>query len=208
MNSNIRVVIIEDDVVIRNGYHFLINETEGYSVANSYSSFEAAVKTIQNDSPNVILLDIDLPGITGVEAIPKLKKLLPKVNILMLTVFDSENLVFEALCKGASGYLTKDTSSNSIILSIKEVYEGGGPMSANIARMVIKSFQKNQDSPLTKREAQILDLIAIGKSRSHIAKELFVEPGTVKTHIKHIYCKLEVNSKEDALKAARDKKLI
>lgn len=208
MNKNIIVVIIEDDAIIRTGYQFLINDTEGYSVRNAYSSIEEALKNIQNEAPDVILLDIEFPGMNGVEAIPKLKKLLPKTNILILTVFDSENLVFEALCKGASGYLTKDTPSISIISSIKDVYEGGGPMSANIARMVIRSFQKNQDSPLSRREAQVLDLIAIGKSRSHIAKELFIEPGTVKTHIKNIYFKLEVNSKEDALKAARDKKLI
>jgi DNA-binding NarL/FixJ family response regulator len=208
MNSNIKVVIIEDYDVIRDGYKFLINETDGYSVTNTYSSYEQAAKRIQNDSPDVILLDIDLPGISGIEAIPNLKKLLPNAHILILTVFDSPDLVFEALCKGASGYLTKDTSSSSIVSSIKEVYEGGGAMSANIARMVISSFQKNQDTPLSKRESQILSLIAIGKSRAHIAKELFIEPGTLKTHIKNIYLKLEVNSKEEALKAARDKKLI
>ncbi|MBS1533176.1 MAG: response regulator transcription factor [Bacteroidetes bacterium] len=208
MKNNIRVVIIEDDKVIRNGYHFLVSDVDGYSVPNSYGSFEEAAKNIQNDAPDVILLDIDLPGISGVEAIPRLKKLLPKANILMLTVFDSEKSVFDALCNGASGYITKNTGSASIISSIKEVYEGGGPMSANIARMVISSFQKNPDSPLSKREAQVLELIALGKSRSHIARELFIEPGTVKTHIKNIYLKLAVNSKEEALQAARSQKLI
>jgi len=206
--SNIKIVIIEDDPVIRKVYRFLIGGTEGYFVSNCYVSAEEAIKNIHNDFPDVILLDIGLPGINGIEAIPLLKKILPKVYILMLTVYDSEKLVFDALSNGASGYLTKNTPSETIISSIRDVMEGGGPMSANIARMVIRSFQKNPDSPLSKREEQVLELIAMGKSRSHIAKELFIESGTVKTHIKNIYLKLEVHSKEDALKAARGNKLI
>jgi DNA-binding NarL/FixJ family response regulator len=206
--TNIKLVIIEDDKIIRDGYHFLIGGTEGYFVSNSYGTVEDALKNIHNDFPDVILLDIDLPGISGVEAIPLLKKAVPKAYILILTVYESENLVFDALQNGASGYLTKNTASEGVISSIKEVTEGGGPMSANIARMVIKSFQKNINSPLSKREAQVLELIALGKSRSHIAKELFIEPGTLKTHIKNIYIKLEVNSKEEALRTARENKLI
>ena len=208
MKPLIRVVLIEDDDVIRKGYEFLINETEGYSVCNTYVSFEDAIKNIHHDLPDVILLDIDLPGINGIEAIPKLKKAVPKSNILILTVYDSEKTVFNALSNGASGYITKNTPSGIIISSIKDVKEGGGPMSANIARMVIRSFQKNQNSPLSKREMQVLELISIGKSRTHIACELFIDLETVKTHIKNIYIKLNVNSKEDALKAARENKLI
>lgn len=208
MQSNIRVVIIEDDHVIRKGYHYLINETEGYSVSNSYASFEEAIKNIHHDLPDVILLDIDLPGINGIDAIPKLKKVVPKSSILILTVYDSEKSVFNALSNGASGYITKNTPSNVIISSIRDVKEGGGPMSANIARMVIKSFQKNQNTPLSKREMQVLELIGLGKSRTHIADELFIDLETVKTHIKNIYIKLNVNSKEEALKTARENKLI
>lgn len=204
---SVRVAIIEDDQVIRDGYEFLIGETEDYFVT-SYESFEKAIKNIKSDSPHVILLDLDLPGISGIEAIPMLKKLLPKVYILILTVHDSEAYVFEALQNGAAGYIIKSTPSETIISSIREVLDGGAPMSANVARMVLKSFQKNLDTPLSKREAQVLDLIAIGKSRTHIAKELFIEPGTLKTHIKNIYMKLEVNSKEEALRTARANKLI
>jgi DNA-binding NarL/FixJ family response regulator len=204
---NIRVAIIEDDQVIRDGYSLLVGETEDYFVT-SYESFEKAIKQIKTDAPHVILLDINLPGINGIDAIPLLKKILPKAYILMLTVYDSDAHVFEALRNGASGYIVKTTPSETIISSIKEVMEGGAPMSAGIARMVLKSFQRNLDTPLSKREAQVLDLIAIGKSRTHIAKELFIEPGTLKTHIKNIYLKLEVNSKEEALKTARANKLI
>ncbi|MDB4923130.1 MAG: Two component transcriptional regulator, LuxR family [Mucilaginibacter sp.] len=208
MNRNIQVTIIEDDDTIRNGYSFLIGNTEGYEVVSSYCSYESAALKIANDKPDVILLDIEMPGTNGIDAIPKLKKLLPHVYILILTVYESEKLIFEALANGAAGYLTKNTPSAKIIESIKEVKEGGGPMSINIAKMVIKSFQKNQASPLSKRETQILEQICNGKSRGQIAKELFIDLETVRSHIKNIYVKLDVNSRADAIKTARENKLI
>lgn len=204
----IRVVVIEDDEVIRNGYAFLIAKESGFQVVNSYSSFDEAVKSIKLDDPDVILLDIELPGTNGINALPKLKKILPSALVLILTVYDSEKLIFEALANGASGYLTKNSSAAKIIESIREVKEGGGPMSINIARMVVKSFQRNQDSPLSKRETQVLELVGSGKSRSQIAKELFIDLETVKSHIKNIYMKLDVNSRADAIKTARQNKLI
>ncbi|MGF7082871.1 response regulator [Mucilaginibacter sp. UYCu711] len=207
-SDNIRIVIIEDDKTIREGYTFLIGQTEGYTVVSGYASFEDAAKKIATDAPDVILLDIELPGTNGVEAIPKLKKLVPQANILILTVYESEKLIFEALSNGASGYLTKNTPAAKIIDSIKEVQQGGGPMSVSIAKVVINSFRKNQDSPLSKRETQILELIYNGKSRTQIATELFIDLETVRSHIKNIYTKLDVNSRADAIKIARDNKLI
>ena len=204
----IRVVVIEDDEVIRNGYAFLIAKESGFQVVNSYPSFDEAVKFIKLDDPDVILLDIELPGTSGINALPKLKKILPSAFVLILTVYDSEKLIFEALANGASGYLTKNSSAAKIMESIREVKEGGGPMSINIARMVVKSFQRNQDSPLSKRETQVLELVGNGKSRSQIAKELFIDMETVKSHIKNIYMKLDVNSRAEALKTARQNKLI
>ncbi|MEN0052767.1 MAG: response regulator transcription factor [Mucilaginibacter sp.] len=208
MNRNIKISIIEDDDTIRNGYAYLIGATEGYDVVSTYCSFDEAVKKIAVDHPEVILLDIELPGTNGIDAIPKLKKLLPQCYILILTVYESEKLIFNALANGASGYLTKNTPSAKIIESIKEVKEGGGPMSINIAKLVIRSFQKNQESPLSKRETQILELIGEGKSRSQIAKELFIDLETVRSHIKNIYNKLDVNSRADAIKMAKQNKLI
>ncbi|MFI5136229.1 MAG: response regulator [Sphingobacteriales bacterium] len=208
LHTKTKVVIIEDDPVIRNGYHCLINGAEDCFVTNSYGSVEEAIKGIKNDFPDVILLDIDFTGINGIEAIPLLRKNHPGVHVLILTVYDSEDLVFEALRNGASGYLTKNISSETIVSSIRELMQGGAPMSAGIARMVIKSFQKSLDSPLSKREGHVLELISAGKSRTHIADELFIEPCTVKTHIKNIYLKLEVHSKEEALKIAREHRLI
>jgi len=202
------IVIIEDDDVLRKAYSTLINEEEGYRVINTYPSCEDALLNISNDRPHVILLDFELPGMNGIDAIPLIKKKLPRCYILMLTVYEFENQIFDALSKGASGYLTKKSSFAKIIESIKEVMEGGAPMSTNVARLVIKSFQKNQHSPLSKRETQILEMISQGKSRFQIANELFIDWETVKSHITNVYIKLNVNSKSDAIRAAREGKLI
>ncbi|WP_026898197.1 response regulator transcription factor [Daejeonella oryzae] len=204
----IRVVIIEDDEIIRNGYAFLIGKESGFRIVNTYASFEDAALNIKEDDPEVILLDIELPGTNGIDALPKLKKIVPTAFVLILTVYDSEKLIFDALASGASGYLTKNSSASKIVESIREVKDGGGPMSINIARMVIKSFMRNQNSPLSKRETQVLELVGNGKSRSQIAKELFIDLETVRSHIKNIYLKLDVNSRADALKTARLNKLI
>lgn len=208
MNQLIRIVLIEDDDIIRRGYQVLIGEAQGCAVVHAYASFEEAMRTIRDDNPDIILLDIELPGTNGIDAIPKLKKLVPRAHILMLSVYDSEKQVFEALSNGAAGYLTKDTSAEKIASSIREVVNGGGPMSINIARMVIESFRKNQDTPLSKRETQVLEMIGNGKSRSQIATELFIDLETVRSHIKNIYLKLDVNSRAEALKLARENRFI
>src|SRR5580704_8762115 len=126
----------------------------------------------------------------------------------MLTVYESEDCLFNALSKGAAGFMTKNTDAGKVIESIIEVMDGGGPMSMKIARMVISSFQKNDDSPLSKRETQILEQIAEGKSKGRIAAELFIDLETVKTHVKNIYSKLDVHSRADAITAAKKKRFI
>jgi DNA-binding NarL/FixJ family response regulator len=206
--KNISVVIIEDDETIREGFTYLINAAPNYNVVNSYPSVEDALPELTKEKPDVILLDIELPGIKGIDAIPKIKNLLPKTFILMLTVYENEDMVFTALSNGASGYLTKNSSSEKILDAIQEVVDGGAPMSMNIAKIVIKSFHKNQNSPLTKRETEILEQVANGKSRSKIAKEMFIDLETVKSHIKNIYVKLNVHSREDAIKEAKNNKYI
>lgn len=205
---DIRVCIIEDDETIREGYVYLIGNTAGYKVTGSYASYEDAAKKLVSDDPDVILLDVELPGISGIDALPKIKKLVLEAYILILTVYEQDMLIFRALGNGASGYLTKNTPPEKIISAIHEVMEGGGPMSAHIARMVISSFQRNEASPLTRRETEILEQIATGKSRKRIAQELFIDLETVKSHIKNIYHKLNVHSKADAIKTAKDNKFI
>jgi DNA-binding NarL/FixJ family response regulator len=206
--NKIQVAIIEDDKTIREGFTYLINASPKFHVSSSFSNAEEAIAKLPASPPDVILLDIELPGISGIDAIPKIKSLLPKTHILMLTVYDNEELVFKALTNGASGYLTKNSNTEKIIDAIQEVMDGGAPMSMNIAKIVIKSFHKNRNSPLTKRETEILEQIAEGKSRSKIAKDLFVDLETVKSHIKNIYSKLNVHSREDAIKQAKDNKYI
>lgn len=208
MHGSIRVVIIEDDRILLQTYAALIGTGEGITVVNGYTSFEHAERYITHDQPDVILMDIQLPGISGIEAIPLVKKQLPRVHVLMLTVFESEEQILKALANGASGYITKDSSAQKIIESLWEVRDGGGPMSRNVARMVIKSFQKNQESPLSKRETEILKMISEGKKRSEISRDLFIELETVKTHIRNIYVKLDVHSRSTAIHVARKNKLI
>lgn len=203
-----RIVIIEDDETIREGYAYLIDHTSPYKVVNTYASFEIAKHHLAKDNPDVILLDIQLPGMSGIDAIPIIKKMLAHTYVIILTVFEVEKTILDALANGASGYFTKNTPSAKIIDAIKDVMLGGGPMSPNVARTVIRSLQKNLDSPLTKREAQILDLLSKGKDRSQIAHELFIEVETVKTHVKNIYIKLNVNSKADAIRIAKTNRLI
>lgn len=205
---NIRISIIEDDQTIRDGYAYLINQTEGYRVVSAYPSYEDAAKKIVHDDIDVLLLDVELPGLSGIDALPRLKKLIPDAHILILTVYEQDTLIFRALGNGAAGYLTKNTPHEKVINAIAEVMDGGGPMSAHIARMVISSFQRNEASPLTRRETEILEQISTGKSRKRIAEELFIDLETVKSHIKNIYHKLNVHSKADAIKTAKDNKFI
>jgi DNA-binding NarL/FixJ family response regulator len=207
-DMSIRVIMIEDDVTIRQGIVYLVNSTDGFTVVNQYGSYSEAENNLLEDDPDVILLDIELPGLSGVDAIPLIKRKLPAAHILMLTVYEKEQTILKALSNGASGYLTKNMTATKITEAIREVMEGGGPMSAGIARLVINSFQKNINTPLSKRETEVLEAVAEGKSRSKIAKNLFIDLETVKTHIKNIYLKLNVNSREEALKVAREGKLI
>lgn len=208
MNQNLRIVLIEDDDVIRMGYESLLTDVADFSVINSYASYDLAKKQLVADQPDVILLDIQMPGTNGIQALPFIKKALPHTHIIILTVFDSPELVFEALTMGAGGYLTKNSSAAKIIDAVREVSTGGGAMSTNVARIVMHSFQKNLDSPLTKRETEILDRIANGQTKSQIANDLFIDQETVRSHVKNIYIKLDVNSKSDAIKTAKEKRFI
>jgi DNA-binding NarL/FixJ family response regulator len=207
-DSHIRVVLIEDDATIRDAFTYLINQTESYRVVKGYGSAEAALKGLKADDPHIVLLDVELPGMKGLEALPRIKLLVEDVHVLMLSVYDLQETVFEALGKGASGYLTKDTPPDKIIAALGEVMDGGGPMSAHIARMVVHSFQRSVESPLTRRETEILEQISDGKTRSRIAAEMFIDLETVKSHLKNIYAKLDVHSRADAIKTARQNRYI
>ena len=208
MSTITRICIIEDNDIIRDGFSMLIESIAEFEVVNTYSSCEQALKHIVRDSPHIILMDINLPGMTGIEGTYKIKKLLPDVNIIVITIHDNSDMVFQALCAGACGYIKKSSNYTQLLDAIKEAREGGAPMSSSIARMVVESFQKNQDSPLTSRETEILELIYKGKSYSVIAEELFIHKETVKSHIKNIYFKLQVHTKAEAIEKALKNKFI
>jgi DNA-binding NarL/FixJ family response regulator len=144
----------------------------------------------------------------GIDGIKVIKKILPEVNIIVISVHENSQLVFESLVAGATGYITKSSNYNKVLEAINETMQGGAPMSTNIARLVVESFQRNQNSPLSPRETEVLELLAKGKSYSVIADELFIHKETVKSHIKNIYYKLQVNTKADAIEKAIKNKLI
>ncbi|WKN44455.1 response regulator transcription factor [Tunicatimonas pelagia] len=208
MTQETKITIIEDNDVVRDGFALLISSVSQHRVVNTYESCEGAIKNLAYDCPDIILMDLELPGMHGVEGIRRIKKLLPEVNILVISVHANSELVFQALCAGASGYITKNAGHSKILDAITEVKKGGAPMSSQIARMVVQSFQKNTNSPLTSRETEVLELLAKGKSYSAIANDLFVHKETIKSHIKNIYGKLQVNSKADAIEKAIKQRLI
>jgi DNA-binding NarL/FixJ family response regulator len=203
-----RIVIVEDNDAVREGFSLIINSVSNYMVVNGYSNAEDAIKNIKKDEPDVILMDLELPGMNGIEAIGIIKKSYPKIDLIVNTIYENSDLVFQALCSGASGYITKNTQHTELLDAIDEVIKGGAPMSSKIAKMVVASFQKNPNSPLSSRETQVLELLSKGKSYSMIALELFVTKETSKSHIKNIYSKLQVNSKSEAIAKATKDKLI
>ncbi len=203
-----RIIIIEDNDVVRDGFKLLISSLSNHEVVGTYESCEEALKNIKKINPDVVLMDIELPGMNGIEGTRIIKKSFPEIEILVITVHDDNDLVFQALVAGASGYITKNAPHNKILDAISEVSKGGAPMSSKIARMVVESFQRNQNSPLSPRETEVLELLAEGKSYSVIADELFIHKETVKSHIKNIYYKLQVNSKAAAIEIAKKNKLI
>lgn len=203
-----RITIVEDNQAVREGFALIINSINKYYVVNTYENCEDAIKSLNKDKPEIILMDLELPGMNGIEGIGKIKKLMPSARIIVNTVYEDSDLVFQALCAGAEGYITKNTNYTELLDAIDEVIQGGTPMSTKIASMVVRSFQKNPNSPLSPRETQVLELLAKGKSYSLIADDLFITKETAKSHIKNIYSKLQVNSKSEAIAKATQEKLI
>ncbi len=207
-SDKVRIIIVEDNEPIKDGFALIINSFSKYYVVNTYTNCEAALKNLRKDDPDIILMDIELPGMSGIEGIKRVKKVSPQIDIIVNTIHENQEKVFEALCAGASGYITKNSSHNELLNALDQISSGGAPLSGNIAKMVVKSFQKNLQSPLTSRETEVLELLSKGKSYSIIADELFITKETAKSHIKNIYSKLHVNSKSQAIDKALREKLI
>ncbi len=208
MLSKKRVLIVEDDAEIRNSFVHIVNSSDKFGVVNAYGSSEDAIKHLNHDKPDYVLMDIQLPGMSGIQCSKVIKDKSPSTEIIMVTVYEDNDQVFEALKSGATGYITKSSNHLELLSALDEISRGGAPMSSKIARMVIDNFHINPNSPLTKRETEILSLISEGKTYTQISEQLFISKETSKTHIKNIYAKLQVNSKSQALARAAQDKLI
>jgi len=201
-DDTIKVSVVDDDGEIRQLLTIIIDGSPGYSCRQSYNDCETAVVGILNDPPDVVLMDINLPGKSGIEGVSLLKEKLPDTDFIMLTIKDDDESVFDSICAGATGYLVKDTPPAVLLESIKEVHHGGSPMSTAIARRIVSSFKKKSDSPLTERETEILQKLCDGDNHRDIAEALFISSDTVRAHIKNIYRKLHVHSRAEVVKKA------
>jgi DNA-binding NarL/FixJ family response regulator len=203
----IKAAVIEDQREIREGLRALIDGTPGYSCTGAFRSMEEALERVARETPHVILVDIGLPGMSGIDGIPLLRDRCPEARILVLTVYDDDDRIFSALCAGASGYLLKNTPPVRLLESLKEAVEGGGPMSPEVAGRVIKLFRdfrppEPTDHDLTPHEVRLLKLLAEGHNYKTAAGELKVSVNTISFHMKHVYEKLHVHSKSAAVAKA------
>ena len=199
----ISVSIVEDNEKLRGTLARVLNRAEGFRCVSQHPSAEDALKELPEVKPDVVLMDINLPGMNGVECVRQLKKVLPGIQIIMLTVYEDTENIFDALAAGASGYLLKRTTGSELIEAIQDVQRGGSPMTAHIARKVVQSFQKNAPAQpaesLSEREQQVLDLLSHGLMYKEIADKLQISYETVHTYIRRIYEKLRVRTRTEAV---------
>jgi DNA-binding NarL/FixJ family response regulator len=211
--STIKAAIIEDRHDIREGLALLINGTEGYRCSGAFRSMEEALASIDRDLPHVALMDIGLPGMSGIEGIRILKDRHRDLAMLMLTVYDDDDRIFDALCAGACGYLLKNTPPARLLVSLEEAVMGGSPMSPEIARRVVTLFREIRppaaaDYELTPHETRLLKLLVDGHNYKTAAQELGVSVNTISFHMRRIYEKLQVHSKSEAVSKALRHRLI
>ena len=200
----ITVSIVDDDKQLRQSMATFVNGTPGFKCVSTYGSAEAALQGLLADKPDVVLMDINLGGMNGIECVEKLKPQAPDMQIMMLTVYEDVDKIFKALSAGASGYLLKRLSPSKLLQAIRELHAGGSPMSASIARKVVASFQKvgktdPKHAALSPREAMVLDCLAKGFTYKAIADELGISIDTIRTYLRRIYEKLHVQSRTEAV---------
>jgi DNA-binding NarL/FixJ family response regulator len=200
----IRIAVVEDDQTIREGLQMLLAGSHGFLCVGTYSNGEDAIRDLPKMNPDVVLMDINLPGMNGIECISFLKGLGHSMLFIMLTVFEDTEAIFKSLSSGASGYLIKNTSPVKLLAAIEEVYKGGSPMSSEIARIVVDSFSQPGQTEdvsygLTKREDEVLAFLAKGYLYKEIADLMYISIDTVRSHIRHIYEKLHVKTRTEAV---------
>lgn len=212
-SARLRVVIIEDSREVREGLSMLISGTPGFVCTSSYRTMEEALSSINGDQPEVILTDIGLPGMNGIEGTRILHERFPDVPIVALSVYDDDVQIFAMLCAGASGYLLKNTHPARLLESLREVVDGGAPMSPEVARRVVRLFREfrpPERAPcrLTPQETELLKLLVEGHHYKTAADEMGITTNTVSFHLKNIYAKLQVHSKTEAVSKALRERLI
>ena len=204
----ISVSVVEDDELVRESLAILIGGADGFACAGAYSTAEEALQKIPTHQPDVVLMDIHLPAMTGIEAVRRLAQVLPALQIIMLTAYEDDQAVFDSLQAGAAGYLLKRTPHVQILAAIEEVHHGGSPMTSSIARKVVQLARRSSTAQppnsiglanLSPRETEILSLLAKGYRYKEIADELRINIETVRTHLRRIYQKLQVDSRTDAV---------
>lgn len=202
----IKVAIAEDIDDIRDGLRLIINNTDGFECGCVCKNGQEALEKIQDYQPDVVLMDINMPGINGVEAVRQLKPKMPSTQFMMCTVYEEDEHVFESLKAGATGYILKKTQPARLIEAILDIHNGGSPMSSTIARKVLTSFNENKVTQpvdaLSQREKDVLNMLGRRMQYKTIAAALSLSPETVRTHIRNIYEKLQVHTREEALRVA------
>jgi DNA-binding NarL/FixJ family response regulator len=211
----IKVTLFEDNKDLREGMQYILNASPGFSCVGAYPNCNNMLMHLKNDVPDVVIMDIQMPGMSGIEATAVLRNEFPDLPVLMQTVFDDGAKVFAAICAGANGYILKNTPPAKVLEAIKEVAEGGSPMTPSVATRVLKMFKDQNpkantgnDISLSVREKEILTLFVDGLSYKLIADKLFISYETVHSHIKNIYQKLHVNSANEAISKALRNKLV
>jgi len=210
----IKVTIFEDNKHLRESLYYLISGTEGFSCSDAFADCNDLVFHLKKSLPDVVLMDIEMPGINGIEAVKIIKQKIPHIQILMQTIFHDDDNIFNAVCAGASGYILKTTSPEGYLEAIKDVHAGGSPMTGSVARRVLELFQHNitpkgnTDYQLTPKEKEILQQLIKGKSYKMIADTVGSSYETVRTHMKNIYAKLHVNSNTEAVLKVLQEKIV
>lgn len=208
----IRVAILDDDEEFREILSMLLNKSDGFKCVATYQSCDEAIKKIEEDLPDILLLDIEMPGKSGIESLKELKSVFPTVEVMMLTVYSDSEKIFQSLRGGAVGYLLKKSPTDKLLEAIREAYDGGAPFSGEVARKVLQYFQApvGQVNPslLSDREREVLEALIEGHSTKAIADKLFVSFHTVRFHLHNIYTKLHVNSRSEAVAKAIKNKLV
>ena len=213
IETSLRVVLIEDLRDIRLSLAALINGTAGFECIASFGSVETALARIEHEKPNIILTDLGLPGMSGVEGIERFREIFPEIPIIALTIYDNDDQIFNALCNGANGYLLKNTPPARLLEALQEAADGGSPMSPAIAARVVKLFREFRppeysDYHLTPQETELLKLLIEGHHKKTAAREMNISIHTVSFHLKNIYEKLQVHSKTEAVAKALREKLV